>query len=1113
MPRAKLFINNVERDLLKACVPREACRSLDQGKFDLPAFTDVCSSDEITYVQDMVNLGSNRLLFNFCFHPKDESGYAHHIIGHCVYPSSLSHWCFQNALTDTGLKSNNLTVVCGCATYTTGKTNTVACGVARAFCFDGIRHLTAPNESCYDFENNQKFSLAVWVFPGMCGAGTDIIMGKRAGLTNCAGYTLFYQTCPSNRVRFEIGNGTTEWFVQSTCCSIPQCMFTHIVVTYDAQLNQNGMKVYINGELDSTGTSCAITGSSLNNCVFTIGALIGGTNDFLGRMDDVRVFADKELTACQVASLYHDGAVSYNCGQWDGKAIEFDGESGHGAVPDVAPADPQPTCLVSQFKFECNLTDNKGCNNGTVMCGCETYVAGLIDCKAFCFCGGGCGRYITLANEGSFDFERTCKFSISTWIKTTTAATETLIGKGISGSCIARWQLTKTSTGLARFVIQNANTNRIRITTTSTINDGNWHHLVGTYDGSSLSIGTHIYIDGEQVCITVNCDNLTSSILNNTAVTIGANGSAANTFGGQLDCVRIWKTELTIKEVRRLYQSTYGTHNGQYEYITWLKAATSGCARTVFHKATCATDGVQLRILPTACMSVATWRQCGTTVTGALTVADGCTHQLRIKRDMCNLVTLYVDNVADMCATITTDPTSTSNLEFARSPTCTEYFDGCISSFRFYHGNLPSTETCRLFSKRNPRSNIKFGGNSTKITKSISKKKLVTQSFSKKLGDIEVRASQFCCRTPEFILETLVKCNTDLDTHFHGTPSGITLQVYQADGKLVDIANDLSQLSGKVYSVDGVKQFHLHDSTFNLTTASFTHGVAMRNIDSAEDDTEIVNDLLIIGANKRYVTSCMFTGDGIKTVFCLSEGPVTARVEHPILTELCPEVDYEVCPLKKNLTFTVAPVCGACNILIEYEFERPLNIRGTKPSSIAEFGTKAKRLVLPWIQNRPDGTRFIQAYLNNFQDVKNRFEVTIPGLANGIDVHDVITITNDIKNISGTFIIKSITWQYPKGLTLLHVGEFDFQMLEFAKQITEKIHDLESAVTTSKDIRDFESPEEILVITDTLGINVNLQTTPETLALTTSGESERKFKAFYNRGIYNVDIYATEHPE
>ena len=62
------------------------------------------------------------------------------------------------------------------------------------------------------------------------------------------------------------------------------------------------------------------------------------------------------------------------------------------------------------------------------------------------------------------------------------------------------------------------------------------------------------------------------------------------------------------------------------------------------------------------------------------------------------------------------------------------------------------------------------------------------------------------------------------------------------------------------------------------------------------------------------------------------------------------------------------------------------------------------------------------------------------------------------------------------------LGEFDFDVLEYSKQIAEKIHDLESAVVKVKDLRDFESVEEILGLTATFSIDIN-QEFMETLSL------------------------------
>jgi len=873
MAYAKFFVNCIERDLLKSKVTREGSRAIDLGRFDVPTTTPVCASDTITYVQDMVCLSDNRLLFNFCQHVKDESGYRHHSIGHTDFPAPLSFWDFQCVTTDCGSLQNTATEVCGASVYAAGK---VRCSgtTDRAISFACMRHLTISCECDYDFNQDQRFSLATWVFPTNSSDG--ILIAKRAALCCSAGYSL-HRT--STTVSFQLGESMCKFTVATPVCSVPICMWTHVAAVNDASSNRSGMKIYINGELCVTGASLVINGPIVNNVVLSLGAESDGGNPFTGRLDGTYFF-DKELSADEVKALYYEGALEYICGLWDGKAVEFDGCTGHTVVEDTTPACPRPDNIKLQLKFECNITDSSVTANTVIMArGFQTYMCGLIDNKAFEFEGGSCGRYLSVCCASNFDFDFTCEHSFSWWQKIpANASSQTVYMKGCTGDN-PRTELEICATcGVLKTTWQSGTCNSLIIssTTTSLVTKS----TVGRSDSVS------IYIDGVKDCLTVVSDDLCcNTITSGKKPRIGANEDGCNTLTGKLDCLRIWDKELTSLEVERLYNSTYGKIRNKYCIIVWVKALGSPCCdRTIFHKSTCSTDGVQLSIEQSNAIgpgftctgyttsgfvtaigcggcSFATWRHGSTSITGNVNVADNCWHQIRVKRNGCNLVTMYVDNVLQTCcSTITCDPTSTANLEFARDPApfMCKFFDGSLSSFRWYAGNLSSDETAKLQCCRNPRSNIKFGGDVTKVTKLIEKKQLVTQSFGKELGEIEVRAEQFCCRTPEYILKTLIKTNTSLDTHIHGVPSSVTLQSYQACGKIVDIANDLSQLTGKVYRTDGLRQFHLHDSSFTITTASFDHSVNMRNFETGEDDAEIVNDLVIIGENKRFTTSCTF---------------------------------------------------------------------------------------------------------------------------------------------------------------------------------------------------------------------------------------------------------------
>jgi hypothetical protein len=327
---------------------------------------------------------------------------------------------------------------------------------------------------------------------------------------------------------------------------------------------------------------------------------------------------------------------------------------------------------------------------------------------------------------------------------------------------------------------------------------------------------------------------------------------------------------------------------------------------------------------------------------------------------------------------------------------------------------------------------------------------------------VEIRGDQFDDQTPETIIESLVTNNTSLTFIRKGNLSGMLLRKYVAVGKLIDILRDFTSLTGHIFYTNGNKEFILEPEKHTNIGFTFTHGVNCTASKSQFDDTEIVNDLIVLGENIRYHTIETFTGNGSLTVFNLEQSATSTRVTVDG-TEKEPEEDYEIDSVGKILTFTTAPTGS---IVVDYEFEKPLYIRGTRQSSIAEHGTHAKKLIMPWIRTRFDGIRFVQSYLNRYKDIRINIGIEVPTLFNSIAENDIIHLTNTIKNIDGDFVVKGITWEYPSSMTTIDLGEYNFNFLEIDQQITGKIHDLEDAMTTSKEIREFESPEEILVIGD-----------------------------------------------
>jgi len=92
---------------------------------------------------------------------------------------------------------------------------------------------------------------------------------------------------------------------------------------------------------------------------------------------------------------------------------------------------------------------------------------------------------------------------------------------------------------------------------TPTVNDGNWHHVLGTYDGTTDADSFKIYIDG------VNTDSTTatSTGVRSTSVvgpTIGAarDSSPLYFLQGNIDELAVWNKALSEDTIEGIYNTT-----------------------------------------------------------------------------------------------------------------------------------------------------------------------------------------------------------------------------------------------------------------------------------------------------------------------------------------------------------------------------------------------------------------------------------------------------------------------------------------------------------------------------------------------------------------------------
>lgn len=797
------------------------------------------------------------------------------------------------------------------------------------------------------------------------------------------------------------------------------------------------------------------------------------------------------------------------------KAIDFNGTD-YLIVDESEPDEVANKNLLSQHKLNDDLKEASGNNAGTdgIITGSETYVQGKFT-KAFDFLGT---NYITINNDPLYDFQHTDAFSVSFWIKTAgaVAAAKGIVTKSIDLTTALGWKIYHDATGLIKFSLSDGTT-EYNVTSVTQIDDADWHHVVCVYDGTSNRNGLKIYID-DNLDATGTASTISNTILNNESVVLGAESDGGNKFVGQMDDVRQYDIALSTANITLLNTSVFDLdRTDSFSFAFWLKKNGLPAGEEILlDKDSVGAPGWRISITTTGTIRVRlvnTASSAEIDVESTNIVTNNSYHIIVVAyagTGLASGVKLYIDGSLETL-TITTDNLGANTLlnnnpiTIGASFTGTLAFTGALDDARIYGRVMPLSEVTILNLRGPTVSILKFAGRVWKIAKDIGTKSIEVKSLGKIIGEQEVRGTVFNNKSPEFIVQNIIQDNTDLAYIDFGTPTTLTIEQYIADGKLVDVISDMARFANRIWYIDPLARFHFEPFNVIATDMKFTHGKDSRIFETGEDDTELVNDLIVLGQNTKYQAFEEFSGDGSTLVFTLVDKPVSMRVTVNGI-EGVPEVDYFYNTENKTLTFDPlsVPTSGTDNIDVDYEYEKPLFIRQIRRSSVNEHGVRAKRLVMPWIRTYADGVRFVSSYLNVFSIIKKRVDVDIPGLENRLKENHVIILVNAIKGINDSFVVKSIKWDYPKGITVVSTGEFSFSEHESKKQVLEKIHDLESALTTSKDIQEYESAELVLDITDFLTQDVSEQFL-ETIVMSDAIQETERFRATYSTANYSID--------
>ncbi len=424
--------------------------------------------------------------------------------------------------------------------------------VGQSVRFDGANdYVSIP--AATPLNNQHTFTYAAWIYPtgASCGNGYGPIIEKGTGSGLKKSLYIDCSGASGDRKLFgTVDTATTDAMSYTADGAIVYNEWQHVAMTYD-NAGDRKVRLYINGREQPYVIQTAGTGTVATDTTDDIA--IGATPStqfyaFVGMIDEPRVYS-RVLTSGELESLSAAGSpdkvnTSVSTPQGTGR---LDGG------------------LVGYWKLDENTgtsagDTSTGGNTGTLTNG-PTWTTGRIG-SALSF--DGTNDYVTMGDIAAA--EGGTQVTAAAWVKQngTTNEKHILDKGGCTGGSTNSWELMVIS-GEPAFYIPAFGGSATGVGLN--VSDNAWHHLVGTYDGTTI----RIYSDGSLVgtqAASVTLGNDSS------AVEIGGNCNGGGSCGGscywngQVDEARVYDRALSGDEIRQLYNlsAPTGTDTGLKGY-------------------------------------------------------------------------------------------------------------------------------------------------------------------------------------------------------------------------------------------------------------------------------------------------------------------------------------------------------------------------------------------------------------------------------------------------------------------------------------------------------------------------------------------------------------------
>lgn len=389
--------------------------------------------------------------------------------------------------------------------------------VGNALTYSFTTAVTVADNPSLDFTANQDFTIEAFIKTTQLGTTPRMIVDKRSTVSPVKGYALYLL---NGRPQFELHEGVGTQY-NGGGADLRDGAWHHVAVSIDRANPSGGIIFYVDGQQIGSPQVSFTDGDLSSNGAFFIGRnnVQGGTTNFVGQIDEVGIY-NRALSGSEVAAVFN--------AQQTGKCSP--------TATDV------PANLIGWWAGDGSAKDQSATGNHGTFQGSEKFDVGKSG-QAFVFDGS---SYVNIPHTAVYD-TMTTSFSIETWIKVNSFAgdDDTIISKGTNTWRIQR----RPGTNSLRFGTDTTGTHNLE--GNANVNDGQWHHVVATFNNGVKRLWIDGVIDNS---VTISPP---SPVLTNTAdIRLGDNSQASGRFfNGLIDEATIYDRALTDSEIQGLHKA------------------------------------------------------------------------------------------------------------------------------------------------------------------------------------------------------------------------------------------------------------------------------------------------------------------------------------------------------------------------------------------------------------------------------------------------------------------------------------------------------------------------------------------------------------------------------